>query len=185
MEEEPTQQPPYPPCQSLRLPPVPPLGNRLQPNHFLAHANLIPHGDLQSNLEHSQHQPSAVAVLHLAIIEAEDTPQPRSNRRPMRSAAKSVSTFALTAAALASILGCGNTYRPVVSAINPVGPAAQPTKYAIAVSTPSPTSPVLVTIADFSVDTVPITATLRVAPYYLALNTPANPSSPPHASTTH
>ncbi len=92
----------------------------------------------------------------------------------MRSAAKSVSTFALTAAALASILGCGNTYRPVVSAINPVGPAAQPTKYAIAVSSPSPTSPGLVTIVDFSGDTVLITANLGVAPYYLALNSAGN-----------
>jgi hypothetical protein len=34
-------------------------------------------------------------------------------------------------------LGCGAQYRPVVSAINPVGPAAQPTKYAIAISNPS------------------------------------------------
>ncbi|HEY6412723.1 MAG TPA: YncE family protein [Edaphobacter sp.] len=108
--------------------------------------------------------------MHLARIEAKDTTQPQSNRRPTRSAAKSASSFALTAAALASILGCGNTYRPVVSAINPVGPAGQPTKYAIAVSSPSPTSPGLVTIVDFSGDTVLITANLGVDPYYLALN---------------
>jgi len=61
-----------------------------------------------------------------------------------------------------------------VSAINPVGPAAQPTKYAIAVSSPSPTSPGLVTIVDFSGDTVLITANLGVAPYYLALNSAGN-----------
>jgi DNA-binding beta-propeller fold protein YncE len=36
---------------------------------------------------------------------------------------------------MASVLGCGNTYRPVVSAINPVGPAAQPQKFAVAIST--------------------------------------------------
>ena len=35
------------------------------------------------------------------------------------------------------IAGCGNTYRPVVSAIAVVGPAAQPVKYAIAVSSPT------------------------------------------------
>ncbi len=102
--------------------------------------------------------------MHLARIEAEDTTQPRSNRRPMRSAAKSVYSCALTAAALASLLGCGNTYRPVVSAINPVGPAGQPQKYAIAVSSPSQTLPGLVTIVDFSGDTVLITANIGVAP---------------------
>jgi len=108
--------------------------------------------------------------LHLARIEAEDTTQPQSNRRPTRSAVK----FAVSAAALASILGCGNTYRPVVAAINPVGPAGQPTKYAIAVSSPSSTSPGLVTIVDFSGDSVLITANLGVAPYYLALNSGGN-----------
>ena len=108
--------------------------------------------------------------MHLARIEAEDTTQPQSSRRPTRSAVK----FALSAAALASILGCGNTYRPVVAAVNPVGPAGQPTKYAIAVSSPSLTSPGLVTIVDFSGDSVLITANLGVAPYYLALNSGGN-----------
>ncbi|HMH15282.1 MAG TPA: YncE family protein [Edaphobacter sp.] len=112
--------------------------------------------------------------MHLARIEAEDTTQPQSNRRPTRSAVKSVYSCVLTAAALASILGCGNTYRPVVSAVNPVGPAGQPTKYAIAVSSPSLTSPGLVTIVDFSGDSVLITANLGVNPYYLALNSSGN-----------
>jgi DNA-binding beta-propeller fold protein YncE len=40
-------------------------------------------------------------------------------------------------ASLATIAGCGSNYRPVVSAIAVVGPAAQPTKYAIAVSSPT------------------------------------------------
>ena len=110
--------------------------------------------------------------MHLARIE--DTTQPQSNRRPTRSAAKSVSLFALTTAALTSILGCGNTYRPVVSAVNPVGPAGQPTKYAIAVSSPSLTNPGLVTIVDFSGDTILITANIGIAPYYLALNSGGN-----------
>jgi YVTN family beta-propeller protein len=113
--------------------------------------------------------------LHLARIEAEDTTtQSRSNQRPTRSTARAVSSFALTAAVLASILGCGNTYRPVVSAINPVGPAGQPTKYAIVASSPSPTLPGLVTIVDFAGDTVLITANLGVDPYYLALNSGGN-----------
>jgi len=41
----------------------------------------------------------------------------------------------MAAAVMVSAIGCGNTYRPVVSAINPVGPAAQPQKFAVAIST--------------------------------------------------
>jgi DNA-binding beta-propeller fold protein YncE len=74
---------------------------------------------------------------------------------------------------LASVIGCGNNYRPVVSAINPVGPAAQPQKFAVVISstgtTASPT-PGLVTFVDFAGDTVLITANIGVDPYYLILN---------------
>jgi YVTN family beta-propeller protein len=58
----------------------------------------------------------------------------------------------------------------VVSAIGAVGPAQQPQKYAIAVSSPSATQNGLMTMVDFSGDTVLVTATLGVNPYYLALN---------------
>ncbi len=68
------------------------------------------------------------------------------------------------------LTGCGNTYRPVVSAINPVGPAGQPTKYVLAISSASPTSNGLLTLVDFSGDTVLVTATLGVNPYYFILN---------------
>ena len=74
------------------------------------------------------------------------------------------------AAFLVSMAGCGNTYRPVVAAINPVGPAGQPQKYAMAISSPSPSSNGLVTMVDFSGDTVLITATLGVNPYYVILS---------------
>ena len=67
--------------------------------------------------------------------------------------------------------GCGASYRPVVTAINPVGPAAQPTKYAVAVSQPSPTANGLITIVDFSGDSILVNANLGVAPYYLAVST--------------
>lgn len=66
-------------------------------------------------------------------------------------------------------LGCGNQYRPVVSAINPVGPAGQPTKYAIAISSPSPTSPGLLTVVDFSGDSVLTTPQILSDPNYIAL----------------
>jgi DNA-binding beta-propeller fold protein YncE len=78
---------------------------------------------------------------------------------------------------MASVIGCGNTYRPVVSAINPVGPAAQPQKFAVAISTTGTTAnptPGLVTFIDFSGDTVLITAQIGVNPYYLILNSGGN-----------
>jgi DNA-binding beta-propeller fold protein YncE len=70
-----------------------------------------------------------------------------------------------------ALAGCGNTYRPVVSAINPVGPAGQPQKYVLAISSPSPTSNGLLTMVDFSGDTVLVNATLGVNPYYFAIST--------------
>ncbi len=111
----------------------------------------------------------AGAVLHLAKIEAEANTQPRGPR-PIRSVTRFAFRFALAAATSASLIGCGNTYRPVVTAINPVGPAGQPTKYAIAISTTGPSTQGLVTFVDFSGDTVLITANVGVDPYYLALD---------------
>src|SRR6185437_3797254 len=87
-----------------------------------------------------------------------------------RSVARFAFRFALAAATSASLIGCGNTYRPVVTAINPVGPAGQPTKYAVAISSTGPTTPGLVTFVDFSGDTVLITASIGVDPYYLAVS---------------
>ena len=117
--------------------------------------------------------------MHLARIDAEGNTQSRARRSHFRSVAKTVriaSRFALTATLLSLVAGCGNNYRPVVSAINPVGPAAQPAKYAVAISSPSPTSPGLVTFVDFSGDTVLITANIGVNPYYLVLNN-SNPAT--------
>lgn len=88
---------------------------------------------------------------------------------------------AALAASIGMIAGCGNNYRPVVATIGAVGPAGQPTKYAIAVSSPTPpgspcpatgqpTSNGLMNMIDFSGDTVLDTVTLGVNPYYLNLN---------------
>jgi len=64
--------------------------------------------------------------------------------------------------------GCGNQYRPVVSAISPVGPAGQPTKYAVAVSNPSSypnnTLPGLLTFVDVAGDTVVSTPSILPFP---------------------
>ncbi len=77
----------------------------------------------------------------------------------------------LGTAAVMSLLaaGCGNQYRPVVSAINPVGPALQPAKYAIAISTPSAGSPGLLTFVDYAGDTVVTTPQILSNPSYLAV----------------
>src|ERR1700677_2121974 len=52
------------------------------------------------------------------------------------------------------IAGCGSTYRPVVTPVIPSGPEAQPSSYAIVVSAPSPTTPGVATVIDYSGDTV-------------------------------
>lgn len=82
---------------------------------------------------------------------------------------------ALLGAACSLLLaGCGNTYRPVVSSINPVGPAAQPTKYAVVAVTTGANSPGLVNIVDVSGDDVLVTAMLGANPRYLNLNPGGN-----------
>jgi DNA-binding beta-propeller fold protein YncE len=73
-----------------------------------------------------------------------------------------------------TIVGCGNEYRPVVSAINPVGPAGQPAKYAVAVSSPSSTSAGLVTYVDFAGDTVLSTPNVLANPSYFAITQTAS-----------
>jgi DNA-binding beta-propeller fold protein YncE len=82
---------------------------------------------------------------------------------------RNLSRAALASFATLGLVACGNTYRPVVSAINPVGPAGQPTKYAVAISTTGASTPGLVTLVDFSGDTVLDTTLIGVNPLYLQL----------------
>jgi DNA-binding beta-propeller fold protein YncE len=67
-------------------------------------------------------------------------------------------------AASALIAGCGSTYRPVVTPVTPSGPPAQPTSYAIVVSAPSPTTPGIATVVDYSGDSVLALAPIGVGP---------------------
>jgi YVTN family beta-propeller protein len=62
------------------------------------------------------------------------------------------------------VAGCGAGYRPVVTPINPSGPASQPTSLATVVSSPSPTSPGLATIIDYSGDTIVAQAPIGPGP---------------------
>jgi DNA-binding beta-propeller fold protein YncE len=50
--------------------------------------------------------------------------------------------------------GCGDNYRPVVTPVNGSGPPAQPTSYAIVVSTTGPGTSGVVTIIDYSGDSI-------------------------------
>ena len=109
--------------------------------------------------------------MRLARIEVEATSGAGSNQRSMRSRIGiKAKAAAGVIAGLVAVAGCGNTYRPVVTAINPVGPAAQPQKYALAISDPGNGNPGIVTIVDFSGDTVLITANVGVSPYFFWLN---------------
>lgn len=83
-----------------------------------------------------------------------------------RGIGKAGSTAAV--AMLLCAVGC-TSYRPVVSAINPVGPAGIATKYAVALSSPSPTSAGLITVVDFAGDTVLSTPSVLANPSYFVL----------------
>ncbi len=67
-------------------------------------------------------------------------------------------------AAMSFLAGCGDTYRPVVTPINPSGPAQQPSSLAVAVSVPSTTSPGVATVIDYSGDTIMATAPIGPNP---------------------
>jgi len=73
------------------------------------------------------------------------------------------------ASALAAI-GCGSTYRPVVTSINPVGPAGQPGKYAVVMSNPGAGLPGLITIIDAFGDATLVNANVGAAPTYLQVD---------------
>jgi hypothetical protein len=64
----------------------------------------------------------------------------------------------------ALIAGCGNNYRPVVTPITPTGPEAQPSSYAVVVSTTGATTPGVATIIDYSGDTVMAIAPIGPGP---------------------
>ena len=81
--------------------------------------------------------------------------------------------FMATGAALAIsafLAGCGDNYRPVVTPVNTSGPASQPTSYAIVVSAPSPTTAGVVTIIDYSGDSILTEAPIGPGPKVFTLD---------------
>ena len=67
-------------------------------------------------------------------------------------------------AAASMVAGCGSTYRPVVTPINPSGPAQQPQSLVAVVSSSSPSSPGIATIIDYAGDTVMAEAQIGPGP---------------------
>jgi hypothetical protein len=67
-------------------------------------------------------------------------------------------------AAAALIGGCGSTYRSVVTPVGSSGPPSQPTSYAVVVSAPSPSTPGVATIIDYSGDSILAFAPIGVGP---------------------
>ncbi len=77
---------------------------------------------------------------------------------------------AIGSAVTLALAGCGNNYRPVVSAINPVGPSSQPTVYATALSDPGGGQNGLITVINVFGDTVIANASVAPLPTYLAVD---------------
>lgn len=81
--------------------------------------------------------------------------------------------FAQAGAALAVaalVGGCGDNYRPVVTPIATNGPPAQPTSYAIVISSTGSTTPGVVTIIDYSGDSIMTEAPIGPGPLVFTLD---------------
>jgi YVTN family beta-propeller protein len=81
-----------------------------------------------------------------------------------------VAALSFGAAATFALAGCGNNYRPVVSAINPVGPSSQPTVIATALSDPGNGGNGLITVVDVFGDSIIANASVAPLPSYLAVD---------------
>ena len=68
------------------------------------------------------------------------------------------------------IAGCGSTYRPVVTPINPTGPAPQPPSLAVVISAPSTTTPGIATVLDYAGDTIAAQAPIGPGPLAFSLD---------------
>jgi hypothetical protein len=73
-------------------------------------------------------------------------------------------------AAAALVSGCGNNYRPVITPVPNTGPAAQPSSFAVVVSAPAVTSPGIVTMIDYSGDTILAQAPIGPGPSVFSID---------------
>jgi hypothetical protein len=70
----------------------------------------------------------------------------------------------LAVVSVAVVAGCGSSYRPVITPINPSGPPAQPNGYAVVVSSPASSSAGVATVVDYSGDTIMVQAPIGPNP---------------------
>ena len=66
--------------------------------------------------------------------------------------------------------GCGSSYRPVITPINPSGPPAQPIGYAVVVSSPASSATGVATVIDYSGDTIMVQAPIGPNPFAFTLD---------------
>jgi YVTN family beta-propeller protein len=74
------------------------------------------------------------------------------------------------AVAAAIFVGCGSTYRPVITPINPTGPASQPISYAVVISSPAAGSPGVATVLDYAGDSILTQAPIGPNPFAFSLD---------------
>ncbi len=78
---------------------------------------------------------------------------------------------AVAAVAVSALIGgCGDNYRPVVTPVGTNGPAPQPSSYAVVVSTTGSSTDGVVTIIDYSGDTIMTEATIGPGPTAFTLD---------------
>ncbi|HMG84672.1 MAG TPA: YncE family protein [Terracidiphilus sp.] len=73
-------------------------------------------------------------------------------------------------AVAAFFAGCGNSYRPVITPINPTGPASQPIAFAVVVSSPGANVPGIATVLDYSGDSILTQAPIGPNPFAFTLD---------------
>src|ERR1700690_4175755 len=73
-------------------------------------------------------------------------------------------------AVAAFFAGCGNSYRPVITPINPTGPPAQPSSFAVVVSSPGVNVSGVATLLDYSGDSILAQAPIGPNPFAFALD---------------
>jgi hypothetical protein len=76
----------------------------------------------------------------------------------------------LVVVSAAVIAGCGSSYRPVITPINPSGPPAQPNGYAVVVSSPASSTAGVATVVDYSGDTIMVQAPIGPNPFAFTLD---------------
>lgn len=76
-----------------------------------------------------------------------------------------------------ALAGCGQTYRPVVTPVNPTGPAPQPESFLIVTTTTGSDTPGLANVFDGSGDTLLTQAQLNNGPLAATLNATGSPAT--------